>query len=79
MCASVICDGVMCETQNQLTAAVGGELVLSYGNPMGSCCLCPVDVLATAEKHGYAAKWSDDPFVEYELHALSAQEEQNED
>lgn len=72
MCTSVICDGVMCETQDQLSAAMGGKLVMGYGNPMGNCCLCPVDVLATAEKHGYAALPSDDPFVEYELRALSA-------
>lgn len=71
MCTEVIVEGSHCETIGQLEKAVGGELVIespNRGHFGPECCLCVVDIDATAAKHGFSVARSNDPFVYGELH-----------
>lgn len=61
MCASIIIDDKLLESQGQAKAVLG-ELIYSSDAPSGAInddggCLCWVDVAATAEREGMTATW----------------------
>lgn len=71
MCTEVLVEDAYCDTIGQLQAAVGGELVIDSPNRSHfgpECCLCVVNIEATAEKHGFKLTRSNDPFIYAELH-----------
>jgi hypothetical protein len=63
MCTEVLIKGEIAENQGDLARLVGGDLVIrdGYDGYAPSICLCPVDIEATAAKHGYKVKlgWTD--------------------
>jgi hypothetical protein len=66
MCVEVFVGDKLCRTRGELVAALRGPVV-----PDGpatdwpdNCCLCPLDIDATALKYGYATK-SDGLCVEF--------------
>ena len=58
MCDMVTIDGKSYDTPRELMDKLGGELVPApeYGDILMDCCLCQVDLKATAEKYGYEYK-----------------------
>ena len=74
MCTDVVVHSeptVYCSNQGELAEALGGDLVHDSGYADNAyqpdMCLCPIDLEATAQKHGYTPSWYDsaderDPF-----------------
>ena len=48
MCELVEIDGRLCATQGELSEALGGPLVMNYGQQGSEYCLCPVNMRLTA-------------------------------
>jgi hypothetical protein len=70
MCTEVIVEGKPCDTIGQLEAAIGGRVVLERPNSEcfgPECCLCVVDIEASAAMHGFSLTRSDDPFIYGEM------------
>lgn len=72
MCASVIIDGHLLESQGELKTRLGPLIYLSYA-PQGAKddddgCLCLVDVPAMAEREGMVSKWDG---MDWVLHPAS--------
>lgn len=60
MCMEVEVDGKVCASQGELSAALGGPLVMDYGPQDNRLCLCPVHVGKTAANYGRKIESSDD-------------------
>ena len=76
MCTLVEVDGVICDFQAELMDALGtADLVPDTAHGYGdddiqqAMCLCPVDIEATAAKHGYRAErgWTEDCMCDWRM------------
>lgn len=54
MCTKVEVNGKICSSQGDLANALGGPLVMDYGQQDDGVCLCPVHLRLTAERYGYS-------------------------
>lgn len=55
-------NGKVCASQGELSAALGGGLVMDYGQQDNRICLCPVHIGLTAGRYGYQIESGNDPW-----------------
>jgi hypothetical protein len=65
MCTDVYVRDVYCHTRGELEAALGGPVLPADPEWPADCCLCPLDIEATAAK--YSLPWKRDDWGDVQL------------